>query len=331
MKRSGRRSRKKLSLGSFVAVLAVALLLLWAENQGLLAGPPADQRQTQDVISFSPAEQPEGLEVYFLDVGQGDSALLRLPNGTSVFHILIDTGEYAYADGLTDGLRALGVEKIDALICSHPHTDHMGCMARIVQRFEIGSFYMPRLPDDRVPTTSAYEALLNALEKKGITAIPLEQGVEIPCPPEASLQVSAPRPQAEWEDLNNYSGVLRLTYGETSFLFTGDAEKESEALILQDGYELHADVLKCGHHGSRTSTSAKFLKAVEPRYAVISCGKDNSYGHPHDGVLEKLQKLGTTVYRTDEDHTVLAKSDGSRITFETGLPSIAANETEKRK
>ncbi len=302
--------------------LAVFLLLFWAEQQGLLEQVPEQHHQASGAVGFSPAEQPEGLEVYFLDVGQGDSALIRLPNGENVFHILIDTGEYAYADGLTEGLRELGVEKIDALICSHPHTDHMGCMARIVQRFEIGAFYMPRLPDNKVPTTSAYEALLNALEKKDITAIPLEQGVEIPCPAGAAVQVFAPRPHADWEDLNNYSGVLRLTYGETAFLFTGDAEKESEALILEDGYELSADVLKCGHHGSRTSTSAKFLKAVDPQYAVISCGKDNSYGHPHEDVLEKLQKLGTDVYRTDQEQTVLAKSDGSTITFETGLPSI---------
>lgn len=331
MKRGGRRSRKKLGVGSFFAALVAALLLLWAENQGLFEELPANHPQTPGTVSFSPAEKPKGLEVYFLDVGQGDSELIRLPNGEGVFHILIDTGEYAYADSLTEGLRALGVEKIDALICSHPHTDHMGCMARIVQRFEIGSFYMPRLPDEKVPTTSAYEALLNALEKKGLTATPLEQNTVIPCPAGASLQVSAPQRGADWEDLNNYSGVLRLTYGETSFLFTGDAEKESEALVLEDGYEISADVLKCGHHGSRTSTSAKFLKAVNPRYAVISCGKDNSYGHPHEGTLEKLQKLGTTVYRTDEDQTVLAKSDGTTVTFETGLPSILPNQTEKRK
>lgn len=323
MKRRRKSSRRGAGLGSLLAVLVVALLLLLAERQDLFDPPAAGQQGTV----FTQAAGTGGeLEVYFLDVGQGDCELIRIPNGGGTWNLLLDTGEYAYADSLTGTLQGLGVERIDALVCSHPHTDHMGCMARIVQRFEIGQVYMPRLPDSRVPTTPAYEALLNAMEKKGLKAASLFQGVEIACPPGAEIQITAPREGADWEDINNYSAVFRLAWGDTSFLFTGDAETASEKLILEDaetcGWELGSTVLKCGHHGSKTSTSAGFLRAVRPEYAVISCGMDNSYGHPHKGTLEKLSKMGTRVYRTDEDGTVLARSDGQNVRFETGLPSV---------
>jgi len=321
-------SRKKAGFGSLLAALVLTLLFLLAEQQGYFDPPTV--REWSAVPGETAQSGGAGLEVYFLDVGQGDCELIRIPDGDGTWNALIDTGEYEYADGLTDALRGLDVEKIDALICSHPHTDHMGCMARMVQRFEIGTVYMPRVPDSQVPTTSAYEALLNALTKKKLTAVPLRKGAEIACPDGAEFQVMAPRRNAEWEDLNNYSGVIRLTYGRTSFLFTGDAESDSEKLILKDaetgGWDLKSTVLKCGHHGSKTSTSANFLKAVDPLYTVVSCGQDNPYGHPHKGTLEKLSKLGTRVYRTDEDGTILAESDGKTVTFKTGLPSIEAAE-----
>lgn len=318
-RRMGKNGRR---FGWLLGIIFFCLLLFLAEEQGVFDDafslPPAEQGGSPASAAVD-AEPPEGLEVYFLDVGQGDSELIRIPSGDGVFCALIDTGEYAYADRLTNALRSLGVERIDALICSHPHTDHMGCMARIVQRFEIGEVYLPRIPDGQVPTTSAYEALLNALEKKHLTAVELHSGTEISCPEGAKFQVLAPREGEAWEDLNNYSGVLRLTYGENAFLFTGDAEKGSEAHILEDGADVSADVLKCGHHGSRTSTSAKFLKAVNPRYTVISCGLENDYGHPHKETMEKLNRLGTVIYRTDTEKTILAKSDGTRIAFTTGL------------
>ncbi|MCH5353883.1 MAG: MBL fold metallo-hydrolase [Acutalibacter sp.] len=319
MKKRRKRAGEK-SFGWLLIAVFACFLLILAEEQGVF--DRYSRPESSDSARPSAAaetEPPEELEVYFLDVGQGDSELIRIPDGDGVFCALIDTGEYEYADRLTDALRSLGVERIDALICSHPHTDHMGCMARIVQRFDIGTVYMPRIPDDQVPTTSAYEALLNALEKKKLTAVPLRSGTEISCPEGAEFHVLAPEADDVWEGMNNYSGVIRLIYGDTSFLFTGDAEKQSESKILKGEYSVEADVLKCGHHGSRTSTSAKFLKAVDPEYAVISCGKDNSYGHPHEETLEKLNMLGTSIYRTDTDKTVLARSDGMWITFTTGL------------
>lgn len=321
-KKKGRRNSRAAGFGTLGGVFVLALLLILSSRFGLLdTGRAPENVSTLPVPEAQPGME-EGLLVYFLDVGQGDSELIRIPGESEYFNVLIDTGEYAYADGLTDMLHSLGVERIDALVCSHPHTDHMGCMARIVQRFEIGSIYMPLLPEDQTPATAAYEKLLDAVEEKGLVITQLCEDAYLETPAGSQFQVMSPRKDAEWESVNNYSAVLRLVYGESSFLFTGDAEKESEAVILEDGYEVQADVLKCGHHGSKTSTSAKFLKAVAPEFTVISCGQDNRYGHPHKGTLDKLSKLGTEVFRTDGDGTVLARSDGKTITLETGLPSV---------
>ncbi len=316
----GRGAPARYRLGPVAGLFLLAVLFIVSSRYGPMANAPEGIESVP--LPETPASQEEGLRVYFLDVGQGDSQLIRIPGESGYFNVLIDTGEYAYADGLTEYLRGLGVEEIDALVCSHPHTDHMGCMARIVQRFKVGSLYMPLLPEGQTPTTRAYEALLDAAEDKGLTIIRLQEDALLESPPGAQFQVMSPRADADWEGANNYSAVIRLVYGETSFLFTGDAEEESEMVILEDGYSVGADVLKCGHHGSHSSTSQAFLDAVNPRYAVVSCGKDNSYGHPHREVLRQLGDLGVSVYRTDEDGTVLARSNGETVTFETGLPSV---------
>lgn len=320
MKQQGRRKPMPRRYGPVAGLFLLAMLFILSSRMGPL-GTDAPEDISQVPL---PENTGQGLEVYFLDVGQGDSQLIRIPGEAGPFNVLIDTGEYAYADGLTAYLQDLEVEKIDALVSTHPHTDHMGCMARIIQRFDIGSLYMPLLPDDQTPTTRAYEKLLEAAEDKGLTIIRLHEDALLESPAGAQFQVMAPRMDADWDGANNYSAVLRLVYGETSFLFTGDAESESERVILDDGYGVGTDVLKCGHHGSSSSTTQAFLSQVDPRYAVISCGLDNSYGHPHKEVLARLEKQGVTLYRTDQDGTVLAKSDGKEITFETGLPSVEA-------
>lgn len=317
-----RRGRRPYTLGPVAGLVIIIIALILSNRLNLLGGTSPEG--VQSVPLPADAQNGQLLEVYYLDVGQGDSQLVRIPGEGGYFNVLIDTGEYQYADGLTDYLKDLGVQRIDALVCSHPHTDHMGCMARIVQRFEVDALYMPRLPDDKTPTTAAYEALVDAAYEKGLAIIPLHEDAAIESPAGSLFQVMSPTVDADWEGANNYSAVLRLVYGETSFLFTGDAESESERVILDDGYGVGADVLKCGHHGSSSSTTKAFLSQVDPRYAVISCGLDNSYGHPHKEVLARLEKQGVTLYRTDQDGTVLAKSDGKEITFETGLPSVEA-------
>ncbi len=320
-------SAHRARLGPVAGLCILAVLFILSSRWG-----PAGSDAPEDIASIPLPEGQgtgEGLQVYFLDVGQGDSELIRIPGEGGSFDVLIDTGEYEYADGLTDYLKDLGVEKLDALVCSHPHTDHMGCMARIVQRFDIGCLYMPLLPEGETPATRAYEALLDAAEDKGLTIIRLHEDALLESPAGAQFQVMSPRIDAEWEGANNYSAVIRLVYGETSFLFTGDAEAESERVILEDGYGVSADVLKCGHHGSSSSTTKAFLDAVNPYYAVISCETGNAYGHPHRETLKKLQDRDVGIYRTDEDGTILARSDGKDITFETGLPSVPSKDDKK--
>lgn len=262
---------------------------------------------------------PDGsTSVYFIDVGQGDCELIRTPDGQT---ILIDAGTNATGDALVAYLEKLGVEQIDTLIATHPHEDHIGGMDEVVNAFPIGKIYLPKIADDQTPTTRTYERLLDAIADKDLKITPGRGGMTILDQDGIKLEFLAPNADS-YAELNSYSIVAKLTCGEKRFLFTGDAEADSEEEMIDMGYDLHSDVLKCGHHGSSTSTSAAFLQAVRPSYAVISCGVDNDYGHPHRETLDKLKKANVTVYRTDKQDTILAVCDGKEITFETGLGSL---------
>ena len=322
-RKRGSGVNRRASFSTLAVVFVIALAFIALNRLGILE-LPEEQGVSSLASQAIPASAEGKTQVFFLDVGQGDSELIRIPGESGYFNVLLDTGEYEYAEGLIQYLQELGIERIDLLIESHPHTDHMGCMARIVQRFEIGSIYMPLLPEEQTPTTKAYEKLLDAVMEKNLIVNELYAGAFLEGLEDASFEVLAPRKDEVWEDVNNYSAVIRFTYGEDTFLFPGDAESPSEKEILKAGYDVSADVLKCGHHGSRTSTSAKFLKAVNPSYAVISCGAENSYGHPHDGTLQKLEKLGVEILRTDEDGTVLIASGGHGLELWTGLNSVEA-------
>lgn len=220
-----------------------------------------------------------------------------------------------------DYLQKLGVQRIDILIATHPHEDHIGGMTQVVEKFPIGQIYMPKIADDQVPTTTVYEKLLTAIEKKNLTVTAARGGMTLLNNSEARLEAFAPN-SAKYSGLNSYSIVVKLTCGEKSFLFTGDAEADSEKEMIAKGYNLKSDVLKCGHHGSSTSTTAAFLKAVDPDAAVISCGVNNDYGHPDKQVVSRLGKAGVTIYRTDLQDTILARCDGKTITFSTGQKSV---------
>lgn len=304
-----------------IAVAAVVILPT-AERSGIFGDSP---RQEPEGQGSSPIEGTAA-KVYFLDVGQGDSELIELPADNGIYTILIDTGESEYGDGLCETLEDLGVSRIDALIMSHPHSDHMGCMWQVMENFPIGCLYMPVVAEERTPTTRAYERVLDTALERDIPFSSLERGSRIDPPGEAELEVYSPEEDADWDDLNNYSAVIRLSFGDVSFLFTGDAEEESEEIILSTGADISADVLKCGHHGSSTSTSEEFLATVDPTYAVISCGEGNSYGHPHRETLEILDRYSVETYRTDLDGTVLFETDGEKIEITKNLPSVLAGE-----
>ena len=314
-KRYRGRGRRSQPLWLLAAAVVAAAALWGARTLGIL--PDASGEKTGAPVSAAQGDTGGGgsasgtLEVYFFDVGQGDSELIRLPGGEN---ILIDAGTSSTEDELVGELRSLGAETLDLVVATHPHADHIGGMAAVIDAFDVRQVVMPRISESDTPTTKTYENLLQSIADKGLTITPAEPGDELLSSGGAVLTVLAPNGE-DYGDLNNYSVVLRLTYGEDSFLFTGDAEEASEEEMLSLDWPLTATVLKCGHHGSETSTSPAFLGAVSPQYAVISCGVDNDYGHPDAVTLEKLEAAGAEVFRTDLQGTILASTDGSGVTM----------------
>lgn len=245
------------------------------------------------------------LAVYYLDVGQGDSELIRFHNTT----ILIDAGEAEMGDRVVSNLHRLGVTRIDLLVATHAHSDHIGGMPAVLSAFPVG-----RVIDPGVPSTSpVYESFLKQVEKRKIPYSVAVQGETIDLDPALRILVLSPPEKRLNDDPNQNSVVLRVSYGTTSFLFTGDMGGETESALAKSGYALDARVLKVGHHGSSGSSSAVFLSRVNPDIAVISLGKANDYGHPHKETLDRLAAAGSTIFRTDTDGTVRVISDGSRI------------------
>ena len=251
------------------------------------------------------------LNVHFIDVGQGDSILIQ--DGTHF--MLVDAGENDQGDTVVNYLKEQGVTSLDYVIGTHPHSDHIGGLDKVIEAFDIGEIYLPKVADSQVPTTRTYEDVLAAVDQKGLRVNRGAAGTVLFQRDELSARLLAPNSDA-YDELNSYSIVVLLTYGERKFLFMGDAESDSEQEILERFGNVTADVLKCGHHGSSTSTSQAFLDRVSPEYAVISCGRDNSYGHPHQETLERLDRKNVTVYRTDQQHTVIASCDGEKLTLD---------------
>lgn len=245
------------------------------------------------------------LVVSFINVGQGDCELLQLPTGQNM---LIDAGISEAGPAVVSYIKSLGIKKIDYLIATHPHADHIGGMELVVKSFPIGKIYMTR----GTTTTETFKDLLQTIKASGMTINTAKAGVTVIDQNGLKISFLAPCGNS-YEELNNWSAVTKVQFGNTSFLLTGDAQELSENEMLKSGVNLQADVLKVGHHGSYNSTSPAFLKAVDPKYAVISVRKGNDYGHPHQVTLDKLSAAGVTVYRTDQNGTVVITSDGKNL------------------
>lgn len=265
------------------------------------------------------------LEVHYIDVGQADSIFIKLPNEQT---ILIDAGNNDDGDLVVNYLTNQGVKKLHHVIGTHPHEDHIGGLDIAISSFDVGKVYLPKVTH----TTKTYEDLLNTIKNKGLKVTEAKGGVKLDTGEGIAAIFLAPN-GTNYESLNDYSAVLKLIYGKTGFLFTGDAEKFSEDEMLRIYKDqLPSDVLKVGHHGSTTSSSPAFIKAVGPKYSIISVGKDNSYGHPDNIILSRLKNYGD-VYRTDQDGTVIATSNGQEITFNKAptpiKPKAPAKTTDK--
>jgi len=256
------------------------------------------------------------LQVHFINVGQADSILVIAPNGQT---ILVDGGNTDDGTGVVGYLKSQGVKELTAIIATHPHEDHIGGLDTIIRSFPPKQVYM----SNGTSTTKTFEDFITAVNASGAKKIRAKAGVKLDVPGLSGLFLAPNSDQ--YEDLNNYSAVLKITFGRVSFLLTGDAEDVSEAEMLKSGQDLQATVLKVGHHGSTSSTTSAFLKAVSPKYAVISVGVNNDYGHPAQPTLNKLAKAGVQLYRTDQDGTIVATSDGETVNLDKTGKTISSN------
>ena len=229
-------------------------------------------------------------------------------------NLLIDAGERGDSEEILEYLSRHGVSKLDLVVATLAHADHIGSMAKVIDALPVGRFVMAYMPEAETPTTATYLDMLEVLDEKAVPIDEAKPGTVYEVGT-ARLQVLAPLEESG--DANDMSVVTRLTFGEKAFLFTGDAGTEVEKELQASGYPLRADVLKVSHHGSTTGNSKAFLQAVAPSYAVITCGEDNSYGHPHREVLLLLNQLETQVYRCDTHGHVVFTSDGETIRVET--------------
>ncbi|MDO4562476.1 MAG: ComEC/Rec2 family competence protein [Clostridia bacterium] len=256
-------------------------------------------------VSSGTVRQNGNLVVRFIDVGQGDCSLITLPNGETM---LVDGGDVNFADRVISAIREAGTDTLDYVIATHPHADHIGGLDDAINSFGVKRVFMPRVTHN----TKAFENLLKAIDEKGLQIETAKEGVVICQDKDFSVSCLAPTLE-EYDDLNNYSAVIKIEYKNTSVLLTGDAEKESQELITSD---VTADVLKVSHHGSKSANKKEFIERVNPTYAVISCdGK--SYNHPTNEALEVLETHNITIYRTDIDGTVIFTSDGNNFTVKT--------------
>lgn len=299
-----------------VAVIVMGIVIFKIHNKNKLQ---ENETETNWAVELSNAglspyntslKKPsyEGFTVDYINVGQGDCSLITC-NGKNM---LIDCGEAEYYEIVRNFLINKGVEKLDIVILSHPHTDHMGGMSRLFEDFEIGTLLMPHVKENEELENATYKNFINALDKYSVNAEYVSKG-DVYYLSDAKITIVAP--VKNMEEINNMSVVAMVEYGDNKLLFTGDVEKKAEELMISDGTDLDCDILKVSHHGSKDSSSADFIKASSPQYAVISVAEYNEYNHPDGETLRNLLKEDVNIYRTDFDGTVsfYAQSPESEI------------------
>ena len=311
-----------IGVGLIVLALAVfGILFLFSKGSGGSSGGESsgsEQSLSANSADKSEADQngnsstPEGsaqVKVHFIDVGQGDCTLV-MSRGEAM---LIDSGERDDSDRVIKYLKEQGVTKLSCIIVTHPHTDHMGEMPDILKAFKTDKFIMPKVPDNMVPTIMRYEKMLKQIKN---------QGLEISWSSNSEFRlgdavINTYTPKGQFEELNDYSTVVKISCGSRKFLIMGDTEKEEESDLLAQRFDFRADVLKVPHHGSYKGTTSELLNAVGAQYAVICCGKNNDYGHPHDSTLKRIKMFISNVYITKDNGDIVFTTDGKSLTVTT--------------
>ena len=316
-----------------LASLLAALLLLFSFtscdasqviNDFLAQIAPEGSTTTESEIELPEVLPGSYFEAHFIDVGQADSALVICDG----FTMLIDAGNPDDDDIIIDYLEQYNVTHLNYVIATHPHSDHYGAFTSVLSHVTIDTVYSPF----KVTDVSGFNRFLNYVHytKRNQVIVP-EIGEQFYLGA-ARVTVLGPL-RTDYEDINNTSIVLRIEYGDLAFLFTGDMEGEAELELLKTGVNLKADVIKVGHHGSYSSSWYQFLRAVQPTYGVISCGRDNEYGHPHESVLSRYRDADVKLYRTDmQGHIVCRSDDGKTLTFTTHMnPDANTNPTAAKE
>lgn len=250
---------------------------------------------------------PNLMYVHYINVDQGDAILIQVNNK----NLLIDSGPKSHKKQLIKFLNNLGISTLDYVIATHPHEDHIGNMSTILTSYNVKSFYAPKVYSN----TKSFEQMIDSLKTNNLKITPIKRGCNtINLGFKTNVQVFSPIDD-NYDNQNNYSPIIKISFGNNSFLFTGDAEKEiEEKLIFLNDY-LKSDVLKISHHGSNTSTSDSFLNKISPKYAIISVGKNNIYGHPNTNILSKLKGNNINILRTDIQNNITFFSDGTNISY----------------
>lgn len=283
-------------------MLLVAVLSLFLTKNFI----PIDKVFEESGLRNTQQASADKMYVSFIDVGQGNCTLLRCGGKA----ILVDSGEVGAAQTVINYIKNLGIDELNCVLVTHPHTDHMGAMTKILYEFKIDDLIMPEIPEEIIPTNKTYEKFLTAVSDNAGNVIAAKPG-ETYSYGEMKLEIFAPL--RDYDNLNDMSAVSRISYGDTSVMFTGDATTTVEKDLLKKNINYSATVLNVGHHGSKTSSSEAWLRAVNPKYAVICCGVNNDYGHPHSLITKRLEEFGIEYFETDILGTIVFESDSKNF------------------